>query len=79
MRFRTAALVLVLLVASVPIAVAQAIADKRASDHARGLVYRGMEPAQTDGPCRTGWELQLPRGKPRFVAICGLRMKWQWK
>ena len=63
MRLRTAALVLVLLFASVPIAVAKAITDKRASDHARGLVYRGMERAQPDSPCQKGWELQLPRGK----------------
>ena len=63
MRLRTAALILVFLFASVPIAVAQAIADTRASDRARGLVYRGMERARPDGPCKTGWELQLPNGK----------------
>jgi hypothetical protein len=60
MRLRTAAVILVLLFASVPVAVAHAIADKRASERARGLVLRGLDRARPDGPCKTGWEIKVP-------------------
>jgi hypothetical protein len=44
----------------------QAVAHTRPPvepDAARGLVYRGLRPATTNGPCETAFELRLPRGR----------------
>jgi hypothetical protein len=38
-------------------------AGRAVQDPARGLVYSGLRPAQEEGPCETGFELVLPRGR----------------